>query len=218
MLHIPIISYTQGMSDHSRRTLYLDLDGVILPHWHKSDGGKIIIDGESIPRHDLQPGLEPTWIDRDFFYYPEIAKRLGELSNKGVVIIPSSSRSIDLISGYPELAHELGKPDKYLFIDDVDPSRPTHKAEAILNHWQGIADAGPTSRGWEVLPGVGMQEPALPIPDARAVWVDDHAHPDNFLTPRSLEIVSEPSIKIIRPMGWVGLTMAEIDQIEEFLL
>lgn len=203
-------------------TIYLDLDGVIFPTWHKSDGGYVQTEeGEPLRlRSELQKGIHPRWIDRSEFYYPAITRRLGELAAHGARIMPSSSRSFDLLLSYPSVAEDLGGVDRYLVIDTFAPNNSTYKARAVLNNWQGVVDLSSEQRGWERLRSMATTHPLAKPLGSRAVWIDDAATPrqlDESLSPGVEEIFQNPSLKVISPLNTTGVTMAQLDEVETFL-
>lgn len=210
------------MSERQRnRTIYLDLDGVVFPYWHTSDGGYVQLEenGPRQLRSELQERRIPRWVNEDEFYYPDITKRIGQIAARGVRIIPSSSRSLDLFLHYPKILEDIGDADKYLVIDVNRPGDVRLKATAVLNNFQGVIDLSNERRGWERQRSFRDDHPLGKTPDGRAVWIDDHA------TERLLGVESdnarrlrdEPGMKVIAPLGVVGLTMLQLDEAEEFL-
>lgn len=207
------------------RTIYADFDGVIFPHYHKSDGGRIQLekDGPYYLRSELQPGLAVAEPNKGELYYPAITQRLGELVKRGVQIIPASSRSIDLLHLYPAIANDLGGVDRYLVIDTFSPTNIAHKARAVSNNWRGVTDDSDEQRGaeryraGEHLERIETAPPIAKPAGSRAVWIDDGADPERIRSVEGIDLLDDPSLKIIRPLGMVGLTMADLDEIEAFL-
>jgi hypothetical protein len=202
--------------------IYLDLDGVIFPHWHKSDGGRVQVekDGPYLLRSELQVGLTTNWVDKQEFYYPDITKRLGNIASRGVQIIPSSSRSSDLIYSegvYDDVLNDIGGVDRYLVIDSARSNVLDHKARAVLNNWHGVTDWSIDRRGWERLSSTEMMRPVTKSAAGKAVWIDDLANIDRINQADRLRITTDPSIKVIRPLGTIGLTMVQLDEVEDFL-
>ncbi|HMS93073.1 MAG TPA: hypothetical protein PKD28_01675 [Candidatus Saccharibacteria bacterium] len=205
-----------------QHTIYLDLDGVIFPYWHKSDGDLVRTEsgGPLQSRSELQGNLKARWIDRHEFYYPAITKQLGAIAAQGAQIIGSSSRSLDLFIHYPSVRDDLGDVERFLSIDTFEPGRIDHKAEAVIKNWQGVIDLSNERRGWERRPSLQIDHPTSKPPGSRAVWIDDHATPKILASSPSAyakEALSIPSLKIINPLGTVGLTMAQLDEVEDFL-
>lgn len=202
-----------------KHTIYLDLDGVIFPHWHKSDGGRVQTekDGPYYLRSELQDGLAIEWIGMEEFYYSDITRRLGEFVARGAHIMPSSSRSIDLLFSYPSVAEDLGGIDRYLVIDRFEAGLITHKARAVSNNWHGVIDLSHEQRGWERLRSMATTHPLAKPAGSKAVWIDDHADVEKLESLDDTRLLDDPLLKIIRPLGVVGLTMPELDEVEEFL-
>ncbi len=200
-----------------QHTIYLDLDGVIFPYWHNLEH----ITGYDRRRLEAQQGMTANWINRLEFYFPDITKRLGQMVTRGVVIMPSSSRSYDLFEpSYSSICEELGGIDRYLVIDKFSSGNIEFKAEAVLNNFCGTIDASDEHRGWER--GLsGTHTPIIKPPASKAVWIDDHAVTErlhNSHSAQAKEILNLSSLKIIQPIGNVGLTMAQLDTVEAFLL
>ena len=205
-----------------QHTIYLDLDGVIFPYWHKSDGDLVQAEpnGPLQPRSELQKNLETRWIDCHEFYYPAITKRLGVIAARGAEIIGSSSRSLDLFLHYPSVRDDLGDVERFLSIDTFEPGRIDYKAEAVVKNWQGVIDLSNERRGWERQPSLRSNHPTSKPPGSRAVWIDDHATPKILASSPSeyaKEALSMLSLKVINPLGTVGLTMVQLDEAEGFL-
>lgn len=205
-----------------QHTIYLDLDGVVFPYWHKSDGGLVQTEpgGPLQSRSELQGNMTTRWVDRHEFYYPAITKRLGAIAARGAEIIPSSSRSPDLFLHYPSVREDLGDVGRFLSIDTFEPARIDYKAEAVVKNWQGVIDLSRERRGWERQPSLRINHPIGNPPGSRAVWIDDHATPKILASSPSeyaKEALFMPSLKIINPLGTVGLTMAQLDEAEAFL-
>lgn len=190
------------MAEKPQRTIYLDLDGVIFPYF-------------------WQPELNTNWIDTDeIFYYQDITKRIGQIAARGVRVLPSSSRSIDLFLYYPEVLADIGGGDRYLSIDRRNPADIGFKAMAVFNNFKGAIDFSDERRGWERHIPPQDNFPLVKPAGSRAVWIDDHATPDKLLqseAEQARHILDEPSIKIINPLGSLGLTLTQLDEAEEFL-
>lgn len=204
------------MSAKTEKTIYLDIDGVILPYWHKSDCGMVAgPDGQLYSRSDLQPGLEPRWIDSHEYYYPEITKRLGSLAAH---IVLASSRSINILfnSGYSQIVDDLGVED-FIHIDRISANKTSYKAEAVINNWQGIVDISAEKRGWSGSRAGLYAHPTTRAIGSRAVWIDDAARPGALETVRSLDVLSDDTLRIIQPISQIGITMTEVDEVETFL-
>lgn len=201
---------------HPERKIYLDLDGVIFPFWHNLDH----VTEMDRPRLKEHGDLETKWVNRIEFYYPAIARRLGQMAARGVIIMPSSSRSSDLFVDYPSVAEDLGGIDRCLIIDKFRPGSIDLKAEAVFNNFQGIIDRSDEHRGWERSRSIIATPPAVNSIRSRAVWIDDHASIDRLEdsdSDQSREILNEPSLKIICPNSSIGLTMTHLDTAEAFL-
>lgn len=207
------------------RTIYLDLDGVILPYWHKSDGGFVMPDvpnGPLVRRTDIQAGLTEQWIDRNEFYYPEIVQRIGAIAARGATVLPSSSRSFDMYfyHGYSPILDGIGHPEGYLVIDTERPAHIGYKAEAVLNNFQGIADIGREHRGYVRRSSGTQREPGAKPANHRAVWIDDHAVSESvrrYGSERAVEILNQSRLHIVTPIGSIGITMDQLDEAEAFL-
>lgn len=198
-------------------SIYLDLDGVILPYNNEQDY-VIGDDGRPSVRMDDQ---EAVWLNRFEFYYLAIAKRLGGFAARGCQIILSSSRSYSLYTTeYAPLFHNLGEPERCLVIDRLKPNYIEYKAEAVLNHFQGVKDEGPEKRGWERGRSMIETPPPIQVPASKAVWVEDLADAERLRaadSARASQILDEALLLIIQPRGEIGLTMTEIDRIDAFL-
>lgn len=201
-----------------KRTIYLDLDGVIFPYWHNFH---FDIENESEPQSKVKDGMIPLWVNRLEFYFPAITKRLGEMATRGVAILPSSSRSSDLFFDYQSVSESLGGVEKCLVIDKFSPGNIGLKAEAVLNNFQGIVDPTDKQRGWERHRSMIAVPPLVKPLGSKAVWIDDHATIERLQdsdSERAMEILNILSLKIISPYSYDGLTMEELDAIETFLL
>lgn len=186
-------------------TIYLDLDGVIFPYFKETQP-------EFQAPVSPESELPRQWLNRFEFYYPAITQRLGEIATQGVRILPSSSRSFDLFLYYPSVVKDLGGIERTLVIDTYTPARINLKAEAVLNHWHGLVDQSSEKRGWERHRSMITTPPNSKPDGSRAVWIDDHATPKEVL-----QLLDDPSIKIISPLGTIGLTMSQLDEAERFL-
>ena len=206
-----------------QHTIYLDLDGVVFPYWRNHGHGERLRGAgsdELLQANLMQEGLKRKWIDGREFYYPAITKRLGVIAARGAEIIRSSSRSLDLFLHYPSVRDDLGDVERFLSIDTFEPGRIDHKAEAVVKNWQGVIDLSNERRGWERQPSLRIDYPTSKPPGSRAVWIDDHAMPKVLASSPSeygKEALSISSLKIINPLGTVGLTMAQLDEAEGFL-
>lgn len=191
----------QGFLLKPQHRIYLDLDGVIFPYRPETP----------------QQGLTPETLNNVEFYYPTIAQRLGSFVARGVTIMPSSSRSMDLLISYPRVAKDLNGINEYLVIDKEQPAAITYKAEAVLNNWQGVVDTSSERRGWQRQRSMVDVQPSGHTKGSRAVWIDDHIVPAKFTTTRAQEVLFAENLKIIRPVGHIGLTLLQLDEVESFL-
>lgn len=202
-------------------TIYLDFDGVLFPYWHKSHRGHGVSKQEAFSlTENTQDGLEPRWINSNQFYYPEIVQRIGQIAARGVRIMPSSSRSLDLFISYPEVLKGIGGANEYLVIDRYSPGNIDFKALAVFNNFYGIVDLSNEKRGWARQRSMVDIHPIAHSNESRAVWIDDHAKPDclaHSVDARVNALVHDRSLKIINPLGSVGLTMKHLDEAEAFL-
>lgn len=171
--------------------LYLDVDGVLFPHWAGP--------GDITPHPD---GLEWEWLNHDEYYQPQIAEQLGGMALKAIA---ASSRQIsDFLIGYNDVRHRLGI-DSCLMIGVENTKDIDLKARAVLDHWTG------SKNSWSY----GAQDAdRSPVGD-RAVWIDDNIH--GLSEDMRAELAAHPEIMTIVPQAKVGLTAAHLQRIEDFL-
>lgn len=197
------------------RRIYLDFDGVMIPYWRNP----FKLEDEDF--HDPNRDLERQKMKDGGFYYPAIVERIGQLAAAGVVVLPSSGRSLLVSVKFADFMKAIGAQDASLSIDNWNSSSIERKIEAVYNNWNGIVDESAARRGWETQGSLVQIEPTKKPPNSKAVWVDDYAHPSFFQIPKVKRLYqklnADDSIKIVKPDGRIGLTLADIDEIEAFL-
>lgn len=118
--------------------------------------------------------------------------------------------------------NSLGGITKYLSIDENRPTSIEYKATAVVNNFEGAIDLSRSRRGWEYsIPGFIASHPIQKPSGSRAVWIDDQAAEEEIQSAdseRARHILNVPAIKIMRPIGTIGLTMMQLDEVEHFLL
>lgn len=188
-------------------TLYLDVDGVILPYFAQLSE----TDYSATPNGEL----DREWIDRHEFYHPEVVRALGEVAARSLVVL-SSSRALSFIHEpvYAGLVEKL-QVQGALVIDALKPGLARHKAEAVRRHWTGVGDRGleddllARGRG-KVFSYYG--ELIEPQGD-RAVWTDDDAMGVTLRASRQLEELHQVGVSTFVPNCATGLTLADVEEI-----
>lgn len=87
----------------------------------------------------------------------------------------------------------MGGVGEHLLIDKKYPSNIGFKATAVFNNFHGVVDSSES---------------------------DDHATTERLMRSQSYrarDILDVPSLKIVHPIGTVGLTLLQLDEIEDFL-
>jgi hypothetical protein len=193
------------MDKQAERRIYLDLDGVIFPYWR--DTGDV----------NPQPELTSEWVSREEMYYPTIVERLGSIAARNTTILLSSSRSMDALvyQEYTPIIEAIGGANQWLEVAGLRGI--TEKAEAIHYNWNGIIDLSNAKRGWERQRSLAAQFPTGKAPGSRAVWIDDWIRAEELQSETSRRVLSDPTLLAVRPLGSVGLTMAQLDTVEQFL-
>lgn len=175
-------------------TLYIDIDGVILPYYDERDVNQP-------PSQDL----EKRWVSRDEFYYPEVVDALARTPAMKVL---SSSRSLSFFfnSGYGTINEALNFAGS-LSIDTFRPGHIPYKLRAVAKHWQQQSPVSWSTQQREDTRAVGP----------KAVWIDDHAWVERDSELAEHPLLADPHFLVIRPLGKIGLTLEQVQQVETFL-
>lgn len=181
--------------EHSteKGTLYIDIDGVILPY-RDEDGS-----------NQHSQNLEKHWVDDLEFYYPKVIHQLARLPARKVL---ASSRGWSFLvnSEYRALNEEL----HYAGSLSIDAFRPGHipfKFQAVVKHWLGNSEVA-----WSRLP----KEKTRAI-GSKAVWIDDYADVEKFPEIAEHPLLSDPRFLVIQPLGKLGITLEQVHRIAAFL-
>lgn len=173
-------------------TVYIDIDGVILPYYDERDW--------------QQPtqNLEKQWVNRYEFFYPAIIQRLGQLAARNIL---ASSRGVSFLleEQYAPVTTTLRLAGA-LPMDLHRPNHPPHKFAALSRHWAG------DEKIWWKPRWSASSEPV----GNKAVWIEDLAT-DDRLAEIEDPLLQDPNLLIIPPHPRLGLTHDEIDRIEDFL-
>lgn len=171
-------------------TVYLDIDGVILPYFERSS----ITYGQ---------GLEAVWLNPSQYYYPEVVEELGKIA-ANIVLSTSNGISFFMNPEYNPIKDRLDIAGSIR----TDPWNPAHihnKFDNVMKHWTKNERLG------QVWPGHINQ--AL---GQRAVWLDDHIPKLGEADAARLD--SHTEMMAIAPEGNKGLDLADIERVRQFLV
>lgn len=183
---------TDNFESNEKGTIYLDIDGVIIPYYDERDFTQ------------TDQGLEKKWISRYEFYYPEVVAALGGVAAK---VISSSSRGVSFLfdNSYEQLRKDLGLRSTLV----TDPFRPVfipNKFSSVRHHWVNKDPAF-----WP------LNDDDTRAVGSKAVWIDDHAAIEDYHELHKDPLISDPNFLVIRPLGKMGLTLDHVKQIKDFL-
>lgn len=177
-----------------RGTLYLGMEGVILPRHDDPDN-----------EHRFQD-LEKRWLNRHEFYYPEVVDALGRVAVK---VFSTSALGVSFMidGGYREIRDTLGVVGS-IETNIYEPRFVYNKLDAINTHW--------TTKGLAHWPK--KQENTRPE-GAKAVWVDDHIMSNDYgyEVIKEHPLMSDPNFQVINPVSDLGLTLENVEQIKNFI-
>ena len=193
-----------------RSTLYLDIDGVILP--------------TSLPEPEFyntpNADLAREWVSPTEYYHPEVVEALGREAIYSLVVLASSRMDGFLHDSlYDDLAGRLNV-KAALFIDRVRPGAIDLKLDAVSRHWGGVGDIGlegdltASGRGRAFTLYGNEVKPA----GRKAVWAEDHlsSMPVSSLG-RLQQLTDYAGMGLVAPRSSTGLTLADVERIGSLL-
>ena len=191
-----------------RSTLYVDVDGVLLPHF----GMLTDVEYAQTPNGELSRKQLNTFE----FFHPEVIQALGEVASRSLVI-SSSSRMKKFLHDptYDEIIETVGI-EAALTIDYVRPSSIDLKLDAVRRHWTGVGDEGlrPYSTGRGRGNAYSYCADIVAAQGERAVLVDDHIF---TATPRQRQqlarLEDHYGITVVSPSSPIGLTLEDVELI-----